>query len=197
MSDVARRLQRLELLARVIDEGISVLPWCGKLALQKLVYTVQAVFGIDLGYRYGLHQLGPYSPELADDLGIGESAGRWSSRDDMVQMADGTVATGKRFTVGKASPFSKAVTSAAEERWSDISGGVRQACLALKGLYGRDLELIATLHYLQHVQEVGESELPLRLQELKPKFSPNEIQWGLDFLRRLENNAAANSLSLS
>ncbi|HEY6236176.1 MAG TPA: hypothetical protein VIW69_13840, partial [Candidatus Elarobacter sp.] len=35
-------------------------------ALQKAIYLAQEI-GVDLGYMYGWHQMGPYSSQLAED----------------------------------------------------------------------------------------------------------------------------------
>src|SRR5258708_9537102 len=40
----------------------------GKTALQKLIYFLQEVRGVDLGYAYTLYTYGPFSTELVADL---------------------------------------------------------------------------------------------------------------------------------
>jgi uncharacterized protein YwgA len=186
MSALAERLERLELLARVIRAGTDVLPWCGNVALQKLVYLLQSLFRVNLGYAYGLHHLGPYSPQLADDLSIGEAAGRWESWDESFATADGNIATGRRFSVKARSPFPASVVDAAELEWAGVEANVRRACDKVRGFTGRQLELVATLHYLRNVQEVGEEQLADVLMLLKPKFVRNEVEWGITILATLQ-----------
>src|SRR5215212_7308774 len=45
----------------------------GKTALQKSVYLVQELYGLDLGYRFGLHTYGPFCSELLSDLDFAEA----------------------------------------------------------------------------------------------------------------------------
>ncbi len=190
MSDVGRRFQRLEVLARVIQAGTDALPWCGNVALQKLVYLLQSVFSVDLGYQYGLHHLGPYSPELADDVGIGESAGRWTTWEESFVTSDGVPAKGRHFVVQPGKPFPKSVIAPAETQWQTIAQRVELACRQVRGMSSRDLELVATLHYLHHVQEVSVSMLPTMLIALKPKFSKEDVEKGLQTLSALEATAS-------
>jgi hypothetical protein len=46
MKDV---LGRLEVLRRFLGRGTRALPWCGNRAVQKLVYLLQSLFGVELG----------------------------------------------------------------------------------------------------------------------------------------------------
>jgi len=47
----------------------------GKLALHKLIYTLQSSRTVDLGYRFINYSFGPYSKELEDDLKLLASLG--------------------------------------------------------------------------------------------------------------------------
>lgn len=189
MSVVNDRLQRLEVLAHVIEEGTRALPWCGNVALQKLVYLLQSLFHTDLGYQYGLHYLGPYSPDLADDLNMGQSAGRWEAWSEAFPASDGTLAEGKHFKVSKKTVFPREVTQIAEEEWRKIKHSVEAICAGVKGSSSRNLELVATLHYLKHTECVGDEQLPDVLIALKPKFSKEDVSKGLSSLAVLESRA--------
>lgn len=54
-----------ELLSRAQERGYDI----GRTKLQKLFYFLKE-FGVDPGYRFGLRHYGPYSDQLASDLGI-------------------------------------------------------------------------------------------------------------------------------
>src|SRR5438552_86235 len=95
MKDV---LGRLEVLRRLLDVCGHTMPWCGNRAVQKLVYLLQSVFGVALGYPFGLHHLGPYSAELASDLSLGEQVGLWVARDESYSSPQGG-GSGTRFDV--------------------------------------------------------------------------------------------------
>ena len=59
-----RRQLPLELARQL--EGVS--PQFGKTVFMKLVYLLQELYGVPLGYRFTLYAYGPYSPEVLSDL---------------------------------------------------------------------------------------------------------------------------------
>ena len=62
-----RELKRqlpLELARRLQDKS----PQFGKTVFMKLVYLLQELYGVPLGYRFSLYTYGPYSPEVLADL---------------------------------------------------------------------------------------------------------------------------------
>jgi uncharacterized protein YwgA len=183
-------LGRLEVLRRLLERGGRALPWCGKLAVQKLVYLLQSVFRVGLGYGYGLHHLGPYSVALANDLSLGEQVGLWRSRDESYISEQGS-RSGTRFEVRKPDALPELVLREAEQFWTAIEASVEAALAQLEGLQGRSLELIATIHYLRHVQQVRQDQLVEVLRILKPKYSEPEIRWGEGKLVELEQTARA------
>jgi uncharacterized protein YwgA len=181
-------LARLEILRLLLDGGTKSLPWCGRLAIQKLVYLLQAVFGVELGYNYGLHQLGPYSFELASALSLGEQMGLWRSWEETYTSANGS-GRGTRFQVNDSDALPPEERAQAACEWTSIEPAVQAALTRLAGTSGRKLELIATIHYLRHVQQVDEDQLAGVLRFLKPKFSAEEIEAGREQLASLESTA--------
>jgi uncharacterized protein YwgA len=69
MTTIAPSIQRYAVIAQLAQlyskKGASNL---GKTALQKLIYFLQVVHGVDLGYEYTLYTYGPFSTELVADL---------------------------------------------------------------------------------------------------------------------------------
>ena len=62
--DELRQRLPIELARRL--EGKS--PQFGKTVFMKLVYLLQELYGVPLGYRFSLYVYGPYSPEVLADL---------------------------------------------------------------------------------------------------------------------------------
>jgi uncharacterized protein YwgA len=180
----------MELLRRLLERGIRALPWCGSLAIQKLVYLLQSVFGVQLGYPYGLHHLGPYSAELANELSLGEQMGLWHSWEQTYQGPSGQ-GWGRRYDVRQPDMLSPVLQAEAGRLWTGIEPRVEMAIRRLAGFQGRQLELIATIHYLRHVQNVSEDQLVEVLRTLKPKFSEEEIRRGERTLAELDSAARA------
>ena len=52
----------------IIRYIVDMLKDVGKVRMQKLVYFLQWIFTVPLGYDYKMHYYGPYSDELNDDL---------------------------------------------------------------------------------------------------------------------------------
>src|SRR4030042_2622370 len=55
---------RFAIICYIVDKLKDV----GKIRMQKLVYFLQWLFDVPLGYDYKMHYYGPYSDELNDDL---------------------------------------------------------------------------------------------------------------------------------
>lgn len=184
MSDI---LIRLEVLRRLIEQASQTFPWCGNTAIQKLVYTLEHVYNIDFGYRYGLHHYGPYSFDLANDLSLGEQAGFWRSSEHYYMGKRGP-AGGKKFSIEE-SKLPKQYTAEAEEEWGPLREKLDSALTHLRGLESKQLELAATIHYLQHVQQVPRHILKDVFRQLKPKFNDDDFDWGMRRVHALEESA--------
>lgn len=62
MNDLEKGLLLTELADRLIAKG----SWCGHTHLQKSVYFLQELLGVDLGVEYVLYKHGPYSFDLEE-----------------------------------------------------------------------------------------------------------------------------------
>ncbi len=61
---------RLGILTEMVERAPSRL---GRTAIMKLVYLLQTVKGVPLGYSFGLYIYGPYENDVLNDLGQGET----------------------------------------------------------------------------------------------------------------------------
>lgn len=146
--------------------------------MQKLVYLLQNAFDGDLGYEYDCHHLGPYSYELADDLSLGAQAELWAYETrQQFSMASGH-STGHQYRTLASSCAFPETKKLAEQYWQEVAPSMEALLTHIQGMSGRQIELIATLHYLRHVQEVGETDLREVLKALKPRYSDQEFVWG-------------------
>jgi uncharacterized protein YwgA len=62
------RLQRAAVLLTLLDALKERGSWCGETHLQKSVYFLQELLGVDLGFPFVLYRHGPYSFELSDEI---------------------------------------------------------------------------------------------------------------------------------
>ena len=64
------RWYRYSLISELAHRLHGQSPQFGKTALQKLVYLLQEVYSVPLGYRFSLYNYGPYCQRLANDLSV-------------------------------------------------------------------------------------------------------------------------------
>ena len=67
--------QRVAVLAKLIQALHKFHSWCGETHIQKAVYFLQNTGQVPLGYDYILYKHGPYSFDLAGELGTMRGAG--------------------------------------------------------------------------------------------------------------------------
>lgn len=174
---------KLDELKLVVDRAVNKLPWCGDLALQKVVYLLESVYGVKLGYEFGYHHMGPYSFDLADDLSVGAQSGEWSRQSKQIPNT--------RYWVNQYEVIGAAEVDGEESQRlaSALDNLLAQFTEHNQRADGRTFELVATIHYLRNVQEVPEEELEAVLRGLKPKYSSDEFKEGVRQLGLLEKAA--------
>jgi uncharacterized protein YwgA len=62
------RLQRAAVLLTLLEALKQRGSWCGETHLQKSVYFLQELLGVDLSFAFVLYRHGPYSFELSDEI---------------------------------------------------------------------------------------------------------------------------------
>jgi uncharacterized protein YwgA len=155
-------------------------PSLGKTAMQKLVYLVQELHRVPIGYRFRLYNYGPYSSDLAEDLTYVEFLDGISVDFDPVQNSYKIkAAKDAPFLIGKASEF-----------LTRFREGIDQVIREFGNRKARDLELIATAVYvsriLQESQSYSEARLLEQVREIKPKFRDDEVLGAIKELQGLK-----------
>lgn len=173
----------LDTLKVVVDRADNNLPWCGDLAIQKVVYLLESVYGVDLGYQYKYHHMGPYSFELADNLSLGVQAGELSRQSKPISNGKYWV---NQYNVAGELPADDEKRNRLE---SALNRMLSQFNEQNKRTDGRTLELVATIHFLRNEEEIEDEELESVLRGLKPKYSSAEFKEGLRQLEQLVQSA--------
>ncbi len=70
------RLQRAAVLLTLLDALKQRGSWCGETHLQKSVYILQELFGVQLGFTFVLYRHGPYSFDLSQAVDRSRSPDR-------------------------------------------------------------------------------------------------------------------------
>ena len=164
------------LARRVQDEGGAL----GKTALQKLVYFLQVVFGVDVGYEFSLYTYGPFAAELMHDL-------------DVVEVMGGVrVDYDAEFNRYRISPGPKAawIENRARAFIAKASPAIDQVARDHARSSARDLELYATIVFAQRGMAPGggarrDEALIHEVHEIKPQFGEAEIGNAIRRLREL------------
>ena len=145
----------------------------GKTKLQKLVYLLRELKGVQVGYGFRFYNYGPYSDGLSGDLGYLQSLGGVKvTYDPFVNMYDIIAGDNAGILEEKAASFLQGNRDAIDEVIDKF--GRRQA---------KDLELISTIVFVTKSGIRQERELVAKVEELKPKFSEVEIHAALAELK--------------
>lgn len=162
---------RYGLIAHLADRLEGRSPWFGKTAVQKLVYLLQEVHGVDLGYKFSLYTYGPFSKELASDL-------------DFVHAIEGVSVDydeevgGYRISPGVENVEIQSKAQEFLESYEDAIGTVSRE---FGPLQAKQLELLATLIYVdsdfrEKGEEVDFDELVEKVKGIKPHFPRSVIE---------------------
>jgi uncharacterized protein len=149
----------------------------GKTALQKYVYILQNIYGLDIGYDFEMYTYGPYCSELHNNLDLVE---HWGS-----------------VFVGSSSDHGYIIRPGNDNALIEKTTNYYQQAEAVRAIeslikdFGafsaRDLELRATIIYVDREYEYKKTELTNDLlcktvSAIKPKFSLHYIQEAVDEL---------------
>jgi hypothetical protein len=155
----------------------------GITGVMKLMYLLQTVRGVDLGYSFRLYTYGPYDAQVLDDLNIAEREGLVRS-----EAFDWHGGTGYLIKLGQnadqivehernaLAPVQDAIS------WATDNFGKRSAS---------DLEVISTIIFVDRAfSETGEkvtsSKIAQRVHEIKPHHNLEKINAELSALQKSE-----------
>ena len=166
MRDTDLLLKRLAVIQLIVNELADT----GKIKIQKILYFIQEALGAPLEYRFRMHHYGPFSEDIESDISVMRAVGYIDVEAD-------------------ANGYGYHITPASEEQlpWdSELAkyrGEMVDAIDGLKVLDASDLELFATVHFVQHLLEKASKEDVLdSVSQLKPKFTKQTIQSAYDQL---------------
>jgi uncharacterized protein YwgA len=176
MSDSAQvPWQRLAVISKLAEAFGNTPGQFGKTALQKTVYAIQELYGVDLGYRFGLHTYGPFCSELLSDLDFAEAL-------DLVEIKRNTGGDGFDIAPKAAATFEKRTNP---EFRNHLADSIKHLVKDFGGRTARELELLSTIIFIDREPETSRSEddLVRLVREIKPKFSVEEIEASVGDLR--------------
>jgi uncharacterized protein len=157
--------RRLGVIIRMIEKSPGRM--LGRTAIVKLLYLLQEVRKVPLGYDFRLYTYGPFDSDVLYDLGSGESLQALDVKTVIYPSGYGyQVRPGT-----EANTVKEAVVAWLDSRQSDIEWTVDK----FAGRSAKELELVATIAYVdrelaKQAKPYGLDELARRVREVKPSF---------------------------
>lgn len=158
--------ERFAIIKYIVDKLGDV----GKTKIQKLIYILQNVFNIPIGYIFKIHYFGPYSEILDDDLidmklhellSIEPSPDGYGYHINSMNRDDSSLSLNVKFDPEKLN-----------------------RCLEIFGdLSISDLELLSTIHFVKNTVK-NRKDVIDKVAILKPKFNRDNIADSYDELER-------------
>ena len=154
----------------------DVSPQFGKTALQKMVFLLQEIYKVDVGYSFGFHTYGPFAGELLGDLNFAERMGA-------VQVKSVEGSYGNGYLIEPGDKIGDIVARA--EPFLTKHGKELDALVAAFGSKtAKDLELLTTIIYLNKEimwdeNKMTRTEAIGKIRELKPKFTDTDVRRGM------------------
>jgi len=171
----AIRWEKYALIVELADRLKNTSSQFGKTALQKMIFLLQEVYNVDLGYKFDLYTYGPFTSELLQDLDLVESIG--GVKVLPTALGAGGV-KGYQILPGERG---EAVKEKAKEFLDKISDSLNNLINNFGHYSAKSLELRSTIVYVakdmvRSKGTVDQSELVRIVKEIKPKFSSDDIQ---------------------
>jgi uncharacterized protein YwgA len=165
-------------IAELTTKLEPVSPQFGKTVLQKMVFLLQEVYHVNVGYDFGFHTFGPFAAELLGDLNFAESMG-------FVTVKSVEETGGNGYVIESGDIIEGVLQNPAV---SPFLSQHKEAIDALVKGFGnktaKELELLTTIIYLNKeimwdANKLTQEEAISKIRELKPKFSAGEIVDGM------------------
>ena len=168
--------------AALITEIAQRQPGIGRTALMKYLYLLQAVKGVDLGYRFELYSYGPFDSTVLSDI---TTAVSWGGAKQSICHYP----TGTGYELSKGDKAEK-VLETSKDFLGSADEALKWVVENFKTFGAGDMELIATMVYVdQEAKAAGEtlSENGLinRSLEIKPRYSRVQAEAKLTKLREV------------
>lgn len=171
--------ERMGILAELVNKR----PGLGKTAMMKMVFMLQQVYKVPLGYKYEIYTYGPYSAEVTNDIGFADQTGIISV--DAETYPTGNVGYHLNSTEKTQETIDKA-GSIVSENMSAIDDVIAKFgnCTA------KELELSSTIVYMYTTYITNSwsalaDDIATNVHEIKPHFSEAVIKGEYNRLKKL------------
>lgn len=161
--------KRIGVISKLVEEK----PNLGKTAMMKMLFLLQQVYKVPLGYNYEIYTYGPYSSEVMNDIDFASQTGVVSI--DAVMYPSGYIG----YSLKSTDKTQEAIQNAKE-----IVAGNTDSIKEVISLFGdkqvKELELSTTIIYLYanytaNHWDASINEIAENVHEIKPHFEMEAI----------------------
>jgi len=165
---------RKEVILRIVNKKEDL----GKTAVMKMVFILQRVFKMKLGYKFDIYTYGPYAAEVSGDLGILTYEGFVNEN---------------VYEYGKFSGYELSLSERGKSLDVELSPEDEKNINRVIELFGdkraKDLELDSTIIYIRDLNiknkwSASKEDIVDDVHEIKPHFDASEIAEAYDNLEK-------------
>lgn len=172
--------QRYALIVFLTEKVRNFRQQFGKTALEKLIYLLQEIFDVPIGYQYSLYFHGPFSSGLLDDL-------------DYLDYLGGVKVITEHLSNGyDILPSDKAdlIKEKAQDFLVRYQTKIEELLKIFGSLRVKDLELCSTIVFVDRDlkgsgRSIAKSDFVKEIKGIKPHFSNEEIEKKINDLENL------------
>jgi hypothetical protein len=172
--------QKLGAIIRLVEQ--SPQGTLGRTAIVKLLYLLQEVRGVPLGYDFRLYTYGPFDSDVLNDLETAQSF-------QALQVKTVRYPSGYGYEV-KAGAKAEAVKECVNDWLARHESELAWAAEGFSARTASELEIIATIVYVarefqQQAKSCDLADVIRRVREVKPRFSEQYVQERYDVARSM------------
>lgn len=147
----------------------------GKTSLQKIIYILQEIYNIDIGYSYILYNYGPFSADLASDLDYAAA----------LKGVEVSWANTGGYSI-KSGIDANAFIDKSRSFIDSNKEKIKEALDIFGEMTAKELELRATIiYFVRKYSEEDEHHIAAKIHQLKPYFDEEQIR---ETVTELRNN---------
>ncbi len=173
--------KRYGLIVELAERLEKPRPQFGKTSLQKMVYLLQEVLGVDCGYDFEFYTYGPFASQLSQDLDLVEHMNGVTVQPVLSRSWGYEIHPGEK---------SESLRKNAADFLNapDVSNAISTLVNEFGAYWAKDLELRSTVVYMERDYK-RHGEIPSTLEairivkQLKPKFTDSEISEAIEELK--------------
>lgn len=165
----------------MISKLVAEKPNLGKTAIMKMLFLLQQVYKVPLGYDYEIYTYGPYSSEVMNDIDFASQTGAVSI--NAVMYPTGYIG----YNLKSTDKTDEAI-SAAGEIVTDNSDALKEVISLFGDKQAKELELSTTIiylyaNYMANNWDASADEITANVHEIKPHFDLGTIHQEYDRLK--------------